>query len=47
MPLALILNELIINAAKHGVNGRGDCVIRVGLTKEGGSALCGRRWSGV
>jgi PAS domain S-box-containing protein len=37
MPLALILNELLTNAAKYGVNGSGDCVIRVGLTKEGGS----------
>ena len=37
MPLALILNELLTNAAKYGVNGSGDCVIRVGLTKEGNS----------
>src|SRR3984885_1897286 len=37
MPLALILNELLTNAAKYGVNGSGDCVIRVGLTKEGDS----------
>jgi PAS domain S-box-containing protein len=37
MPLALILNELIINAAKHGVNGRGEGAIRVGLTEDAGS----------
>jgi PAS domain S-box-containing protein len=39
MPLALILNELLTNAAKYGVNGRGDCIIRVGLTKEGDSFI--------
>jgi PAS domain S-box-containing protein len=33
MPLALILNELLTNAAKHGVNGSGEGAIRVGLTK--------------
>jgi PAS domain S-box-containing protein len=32
MPLALILNELLTNAVKHGVNGRGTGSIRVGLT---------------
>jgi PAS domain S-box-containing protein len=37
MPLALILNELLTNAAKYGGDGSGDCVIRVGLTKEGDS----------
>ena len=49
MPLALILNELLTNAAKYGVNGSGDCVIRVGLTKGGRlfCPLCGRRRSGV
>jgi PAS domain S-box-containing protein len=31
MPLALILNELLTNAAKHGVNGRGEGTITVGL----------------
>jgi len=31
MPLALILNELLTNAAKHGVNGRGEGTISVGL----------------
>ncbi len=35
MPLALILNELLTNAAKHGLNGRDACVVRVGLLKEG------------
>jgi two-component sensor histidine kinase len=33
MPLALILNELLTNAAKHGVNGRGEGSIKVRLTK--------------
>jgi PAS domain S-box-containing protein len=33
MPLALILNELLTNAAKYGVNGRGEGSIRVRLTK--------------
>jgi PAS domain S-box-containing protein len=32
MPLALILNELLTNAVKHGVNGRGTGAIRVALT---------------
>ena len=31
MPLALILNELLTNAAKHGANGRGETIIRAGL----------------
>jgi PAS domain S-box-containing protein len=35
MPLALILNELLTNAAKHSADGSGECVIRVGLNKEG------------
>jgi PAS domain S-box-containing protein len=35
-PLALILNELITNAAKHGVNGRGEGEIGVSLLKDGG-----------
>jgi PAS domain S-box-containing protein len=34
MPLALILNELLTNAAKYGVNGRDEGSIRVHLTKE-------------
>ncbi len=33
MPLALIINELITNAAKHGTTGRDDASIKVGLTK--------------
>src|SRR5207244_6808376 len=33
VPLALIVNELVTNAAKHGVNGRGEGSIRVSLTK--------------
>ncbi|HEU4662103.1 MAG TPA: PAS domain S-box protein [Pseudolabrys sp.] len=32
MPLALIIHELIVNAAKHGLNGRGKGTIRVSLT---------------
>lgn len=32
MPLALILNELLTNAAKHGINGRGTGLIQVALT---------------
>jgi len=35
MPLALILNELLTNAVKHGVNGRNEGSIRVGLRKDG------------
>ncbi len=35
MPLALILNELLTNAAKHGLNGRDACVVHVALLKEG------------
>jgi PAS domain S-box-containing protein len=39
MPLALILNELLTNAAKHGVRGSGD-TIRAGLTEcDGGFQL--------
>ena len=36
MPLALILNELLTNAMKHGLKG-GPGVIRVGLHREGRS----------
>jgi two-component sensor histidine kinase len=32
MPLALILNELLTNAAKHGINGRGTGEIQVRLS---------------
>lgn len=35
MPLALILNELLTNAAKHGGDVKGEKLIRVGLTDEG------------
>jgi PAS domain S-box-containing protein len=31
MPLALILNELLTNAVKHGINGSGEGTVRVGL----------------
>jgi two-component sensor histidine kinase len=37
MPLALILNELLTNAAKHGANGSDKCVIHAGLTKDNDS----------
>jgi PAS domain S-box-containing protein len=37
MPLALILNELLTNAAKHGINGRGEGRIKVGLTNSSDS----------
>ena len=37
MPLALILNELLANAAKYGVNDAGEGMIRVRLTKSGDS----------
>ncbi len=36
-PLALILNELLTNAAKHGADGRGEVSIKVTLTKHSGS----------
>ena len=39
MPLALIVNELLTNAVKHGVNGSGEGMIRVRLTKPGDSYL--------
>jgi PAS domain S-box-containing protein len=35
MPLALILNELLTNAIKHGLNGQTEGTIRAGLTKDG------------
>jgi two-component sensor histidine kinase len=34
VPLALILNELITNAAKYGANARGEVRVRVRLTRE-------------
>jgi PAS domain S-box-containing protein len=37
MPLALILNELLTNAVKHGINGSGAGTIRVGLSQDGDS----------
>ena len=33
MPLALILNELLTNSVKHGVNGSREGTVRVGLTR--------------
>ena len=37
MPLALILNELLTNAAKHGTSGSGEGTVRVGLRQRDGS----------
>jgi PAS domain S-box-containing protein len=37
VPLALIVNELVTNAAKHGVNGRGEGSIRVSLRRNADS----------
>ncbi len=34
-PLALILNELLTNAVKHGVNGRDRGTIKIGLPRDG------------
>ena len=39
MPLALILNELLTNAAKHGINGRGTGEISVALHRENGDMV--------
>jgi two-component sensor histidine kinase len=39
MPLALIVNELLTNAVKHGLRGRGEGTIRVRLTRENDSFL--------
>jgi two-component sensor histidine kinase len=37
MPLALVLNELLTNAAKHGANDGGRVTINVGLSQRSGS----------
>jgi len=37
VPLALIVNELVTNAAKHGVNGRGQGSIKVCLIRNADS----------
>jgi two-component sensor histidine kinase len=39
MPLALILNELLTNAVKHGLSGNGAGTVRVGLKREDESFL--------
>ena len=39
MPLALVLNELVTNAAKHGINGRGTGQISVKFRRHDGFAL--------
>jgi two-component sensor histidine kinase len=36
IPLALVLNELLTNAAKHGANERGQVIINVGLSQRSG-----------
>ena len=38
MPLALIVHELLTNAAKHGINGRGTGRIAVSLKQREGMA---------
>lgn len=41
MPLALIVNELLTNAVKHGIGGTGRGTVRVGLTRRDDSiVLC-------
>src|SRR5262249_23463484 len=35
MPLALIINELMTNAVKHGLNGKDHGTIRVGMKRDG------------
>jgi two-component sensor histidine kinase len=37
VPLALVLNELLTNAAKHGANDRGRVTINVGLDQRAGT----------
>jgi len=39
MPLALIVNELLTNAAKYGANGSGQAAVRLGLTRQDDSYL--------
>ena len=39
MPLALVLNELLTNAAKHGINGRGTGEIFVKLNRANGEIV--------
>jgi two-component sensor histidine kinase len=39
MPLALILNELVTNAAKHGADARSGANVRVQLARRNGSFL--------
>ncbi|HLH12334.1 MAG TPA: PAS domain S-box protein [Methylovirgula sp.] len=39
MPLALILNELLTNAVKHGAQGNAKVEIRAGLTRQNGSCV--------
>ncbi|MDQ6438318.1 PAS domain S-box protein [Mesorhizobium sp. LHD-90] len=35
MPLALIVNELLTNAVKHGLNGHAQSTVRVGFSRDG------------
>jgi len=46
MPLALVLNELLTNAAKHGCDDAGDCEIWISLTRTDGEFLLTVRDSG-
>ncbi len=39
MPLALILNELLVNAVKHGINGAHKGAVRVGMRNENGRCI--------
>ena len=39
MPLALILNELLTNACKHGSRSGGENVVRAGLINDGNAFL--------
>lgn len=46
MPLALILNELLTNAAKHGCDNHGSCDIWISLNDDNGALLLTVRDSG-
>ncbi|WP_244919984.1 sensor histidine kinase [Rhizobium grahamii] len=46
MPLALVLNELLTNAAKHGCDDTGSCEVWISLTRSDGDFLLTVRDSG-
>jgi two-component sensor histidine kinase len=46
MPLALILNELLTNAAKHGLDESGQCSVSVGLASDGKEMILSVKDSG-